>query len=59
MKNTKGNYTFKGRYTLREMNGTWFIYDREKITITGRLNSATFVGAEKELLQFKKEQGDD
>lgn len=27
--NTAGHFSFKGDYTLRAINGTWYVYDRK------------------------------
>lgn len=53
------SYSFKGRYTLREINNIWYIYDREKGTTTERLHSATFKKAQEELYKYKKEKKDE
>jgi hypothetical protein len=58
MKNTKGHFTFKGRYTLRGINDVWYVYDRKIGSNVERLNAVTFTKAEKELLAYKREHGD-
>lgn len=48
--NRAGNFHINGRYTLRGINDTWFVYDRESMNIPGdspRWN--TFTKAEKGL----------
>jgi len=48
------NFHFGGRFTLREINGSWYIYDRELMTTTDRLLGVhTFTKAEKALLRYK------
>lgn len=51
-------FSFKGRYTLREMDGTFYLYDREKGGLSDDVRfkpQRTFKKAEKELTRFKKE----
>ncbi len=50
-------FSFKGRYTLRGINGEWFIYDRETQTTTLKAGN-TFKSAERYLNNYKKEKGD-
>ena len=52
------NFTFKGRFTLREINGVWYIYDREIQTTTIRAGD-TFTKAKLFLLKYKVEQNDE
>jgi hypothetical protein len=56
--NTRGNFKFNGRYTLREICNVWYIYDREKETIIQRCNNVTFTKAERELIVYKAKCGD-
>ena len=46
------NFTFKGRFTLREINGVWYIYDRELQTTTIKAGNC-FSKAEQYLLKYK------
>ena len=52
-----GNFSFKGRYTLREINGDWYIYDRKLQTTTEKVGR-TFTEAHTKLLKFKTLRGD-
>lgn len=52
-----GNFTFNGRYTLREINGYWYIYDRNNWTTTKKIGG-TFKEAHSNLLKFKNLKGD-
>ena len=56
--NTRNNFSFKGRYTLRGINNSWNIYDRELNANIKGLNARTFKDAEKELLKFKAQHND-
>ena len=50
-------FSFSGRFTLREINGVWYVYDRETQTTT--LNAGnTFATAKQYLLKYKAEQKD-
>ena len=51
-------FSFPGRYTLREINGVWYIYDRELQTTTIRAGG-TFTKAKQFLLKYKVEQNDE
>jgi hypothetical protein len=51
--NTASSFSFKGRYTLREINGTWYIYDRDIQTVTINAGN-TFKAAEQFLNDFVK-----
>jgi hypothetical protein len=58
MANTPAKFHFKGRYTLRGINGTWQIYDRELECIAqGSPSEHTFTKAEKMLMKWKMETG--
>ena len=50
MKNKASNFTFKGDYTLREINGTWYIYNRKTMTTTRKAGN-TFAKARDFLLK--------
>lgn len=52
-------FSFKGRYTLREINNSWYIYDREsKNGFLKDFAGHTFTKAKETLLKYKKERGD-
>ena len=55
----KNNFSFKGRYTLREINETWYIYDRELQTTIKDLHEATFTKAKNKLIEFKIKNNDE
>ena len=50
MKNRAGNFTFKGNYTVREIDGIWYIYNRTTMTTT-RKAGYTFAKARDFLLK--------
>lgn len=50
-KNRAGSFHFKGRYTLRGINGRWYVYDRELGTTVKDTGEHTFTKAEKYLLK--------
>lgn len=58
VKNTKGHFNFKGRYTLRAINDRWYVYDRKIGSTTIDTNQNTFTKAEKFLLNYKAKMGD-
>jgi hypothetical protein len=54
-RNTPAHFSFKGRFTLRGINGIWYVYDRKSQSLakdTPRWN--TFTKAEKGLVGYKK-----
>jgi hypothetical protein len=53
----KDKYTFKGRYTMRGVNNSYYVYDRE-LECTTQLLGGTFNKARDELLKFKVEHND-
>lgn len=55
VKQTRSNFHFGGRYTLREINGNWSIYDRELQSLAPFSPSAhTFTKAKVMLENWKK-----
>ena len=50
-------FSFLGRFTLREINGVWYIYDRETQTTTKEAGH-TFKSAKDFLIKYKLEQND-
>ena len=54
MKNKAGDFTFKGDYTLREINGKWYVYERRKMTTTRKAGD-TFTKAKDFLLNNYEE----
>ena len=48
-KNSPSHFSFKGRYTLRGINGRWYVYDRELNTTIEDTGANTFTKAEKYL----------
>jgi hypothetical protein len=55
----KGDFTFKGRFTLREINGTWSIYDRETNGLVPQSPTEhTFTKATQMLIDYKKKMND-
>jgi hypothetical protein len=56
------NFTFKGKYTLREINGVWYVYDRDLNAIIEGNNTKpqnTFIKARNQLIGFKKLIGEE
>lgn len=54
------NFHFKGRYTLRGINGVWQVYDRDLQSIApGSPSEHTFTKATLMLERFKTQKGDD
>jgi hypothetical protein len=52
------DFTFNGRYTLREINDVYYIYDREISSIIDCEPQRTFNKAKAQLIEFKKVNGD-